>query len=55
VGSLDGCFYSVSTIFLDDISGLVDSNLPGIVSVFTYLKLRFVSVGHGGRTYNLVR
>jgi len=41
--------------YLDDFSGLVDSNLPGIVSVFTYLKLRFVSVGRKLRTYNLVR
>jgi hypothetical protein len=31
-------------VFLVDFSTAVDSELPGNVSVFTYLKLRFVSV-----------
>jgi len=29
---------------LKDLSQPVDSNLPGNISVFTYMKLRFVSV-----------
>ena len=43
------------SLYLDDFSGLVDSDLPGGTSVFTYLNLRFVSVRLEVAGYNFIR